>query len=242
MRLSDFIEASNRSDSTDALLALMERAVGDIGFERYAYCALTSHERYKGADNRAPAVALNYPAAWTDYYFEHGYQARDPVIQYARGISQPFLWRWLEQTFRLNKVQARVMDQAREAGLLDGAAIPIHGPHGNVCLLTCASANRHPRATSILSNLALLATQFHAAYSELCQTDVDRRIVPMLTERERDCLQWVARGKSSGEVGDMLHISENTVNFHLKKAFRKLDANNRITAVVNAIRYGLISL
>lgn len=242
MRISDFIDASNRTDSPDALLALMERAIGDIGFERYAYCALTSHERYKGADNRAPAVALNYPASWTDYYFEHGYQSRDPVIHYARGIAHPFLWRWLEQSVKLNGAQTTVMDQAREAGLLDGAAVPIHGPYGNVCLLTCASANRHPRAGLMLSNLAVLATQFHAAYGELSHPDTDCRIVPVLSERERACLQWAAHGKSSSEIGDILHISENTVNFHLKKAFRNLDASNRIAAVVNAIRYGLISL
>lgn len=244
MRISDFIDASNRIDSPDGLLHLMERAVGDIGFERYAYCALTGHDRYKGADNRAPAVALNYPTSWTDYYFEHGYQWWDPVLHYSRGIAHPFLWRWLEQSVKLNSAQATVMDEAREAGLLDGAAVPIHGPFGNVYLLTCASANRHARARLMLPTLAVLATQFHAAYSELCRTDADAdcRFVPVLSERERTCLQLVARGKSSSDVGDTLHISENTVNFHLKKAFWKLKASNRIAAVVNAIRYGLISL
>jgi LuxR family quorum-sensing system transcriptional regulator CciR len=242
MRISDFIEASNRTDSPGGLLPLMERAVSEIGFERYAYCALTSHDRYKGADNRAPAVALNYPASWTDYYFEHGYQLTDPVLHYARGIAHPFLWHWLEQSVKLNGAQAMVMDQAREAGLLDGAAVPIHGPYGNVCLFTCASANRHPRAGMMLPNLAVLATQFHAAYSDLCRIEADCRIVPVLSERERACLQWVARGKSSSDVGEILHISENTVNFHLRKAFSKLGASNRIAAVVNAIRYGLISL
>lgn len=242
MRISDFIDESNRTDSTEALLALMERAVGDFGFDRYAYCALTSHERYKVADNPAPAIALNYPTSWTDYYFEHKYQAVDPVVHYAPGLGQPFLWRWLEQTFKLDRAQATVMDQAREVGLLDGVAVPLHGPRGNVCLLTCAAANRHPRAGLMLSNVALLAAQFHAVYSELCHADADCRIVPVLSPRERACLQWIAKGKSSSEVGVILHISENTVNFHLKKAFRKLGASNRIAAVVNAIRYGLVSI
>ena len=241
MRLTDFIEASNRTDTTDALLTLMERAVGDIGFERYAYCALTGHERYKAVEDRAPAVALNYPASWTDYYFEHGYQSMDPVLHYARGIAHPFLWRWLEASVKLDEEQVLIMNQAREAGLLDGAAVPIHGPYGNVCLLTCASANRHPGAELVLSKLAMLATQFHAAYGELCGTNAGCRIVPMLTERERECLQWAAEGRNSSQVGDILHISENTVNFHFRKAVRKLSANNRTAAVVNAIRYGLIS-
>lgn len=241
MRISDFIDESNRTDSTQVLLALMERAVGDVGFDRYAFCALTRHERYKVADRPAPAVALNYPTSWTDFYFEHNYQAKDPVLLYAPGLERPFLWDWLEKASKLDRAQTTVMQQAREARLLDGVGIPLHGPQGNVCLLTCAAADGHPRPTSTLSGLAVLAAQFHAAYRELCRTEPDCRIVPVLSERERDCLQWIARGKSSWDVGVILHISENTVNFHMKKAFRKLDANNRIAAVVNAIRYGLIS-
>ncbi|MGF1612009.1 MAG: LuxR C-terminal-related transcriptional regulator [Kiloniellales bacterium] len=38
----------------------------------------------------------------------------------------------------------------------------------------------------------------------------------------------------------ILGISEFTVNFHLKKAMRKLGTSSRVLAVVKAIRYGLI--
>jgi LuxR family quorum-sensing system transcriptional regulator CciR len=64
----------------------------------------------------------------------------------------------------------------------------------------------------------------------------------VLSLRERDCLQWIARGKSSWAVGRILNISENTVNFHVKNALHKLDSNTRTLAVVKAIRYGLIGL
>lgn len=242
MRISDFIEESNRTDSPEALFALMERAVGDIGFDRYAFCALTRHDRYKVADNPAPAVALNYPTSWTDYYFEHSYQERDPVLHYAPRLGGPFRWGLLDEAFQLNPSQTTVMQEAREAGLLGGVAVPLHGARGNLCLLTCAADDDRPRPASTLSSLTVLATQFHAAYSKLCSTDPDSRDIPVLTERERECLQLVAHGKSSSEIGHLLHISENTVNFHIKKAFRKLEANNRIAAVVNAIRFGLISL
>lgn len=242
MRLSDFIDESNRSDSPQVLLALMERAVGDIGFDRYAFCALTRHERYKVADSPAPAVALNYPASWTDYYFEHNYQSRDPVLLYAPELERPFLWDWLAKAVKLDGAQTIIMHEAREAGLLDGVAVPLHGSRGNLCVLTCAAAEGHSGPASTFSDLAILAAQFHAAYRELCRTEPECRIVPVLSERERACLQWTAHGKSSWEVGVILHISENTVNYHLKKAFEKLEANNRIAAVVNAIRYGLISL
>ena len=63
---------------------------------------------------------------------------------------------------------------------------------------------------------------------------------PRLTDREAQCLTWVARGKSSWETGQICRISENTVNFHLKNAQRKLGAVNRCHALAKALRRGLI--
>ena len=43
MQISDFIDQSNQMDSAEAIVALMERAASDLGFDRYAYCALTPY-------------------------------------------------------------------------------------------------------------------------------------------------------------------------------------------------------
>lgn len=61
-----------------------------------------------------------------------------------------------------------------------------------------------------------------------------------LSDRERNCLSWVALGKSSWEIGRILSISENTVVFHIKNAMRKLGAGNRVLAVAKAVELGLI--
>jgi DNA-binding CsgD family transcriptional regulator len=63
-----------------------------------------------------------------------------------------------------------------------------------------------------------------------------------LSQRERDCLNWTAQGKSSWDIGMILAISENTVNFHVKNAMRKLGSTSRIVAVLKAVRLGLISM
>ncbi|MGY4627005.1 helix-turn-helix domain-containing protein [Bradyrhizobium sp. USDA 4486] len=62
----------------------------------------------------------------------------------------------------------------------------------------------------------------------------------VLSERERQCLRWVEEGKSSWAIGVILKVSENTVNFHIKNAMRKLEASSRIQCVVKARRYRLI--
>lgn len=242
MRISDFIEQSNRIDSTEALLALMERAVGELGFDRYAYCALTDHDRYAVRDKPAPAVALNFPSSWTDFYFEHNYQTKDPVVLHTPELERPFLWDWLSTAFRLDRAQRTVMQEARDARLKDGVGVPLHGPQGSVCLVTFAAGDGHPEPAAELQKLGMLATQFHATYSEIGRAEIDHCTVPVLSDREIECLQWIALGKTSWDIGMILNISENTVNFHIRNTFRKLDTNNRVTAVVKAIRYRLISL
>ena len=71
--------------------------------------------------------------------------------------------------------------------------------------------------------------------TEKSNEDVD------LTPRERECLNWAARGKSEWEISQILGISEHTSEKHLLNAKTKLGASNRVHAVAEAIRRGLIS-
>ncbi len=52
-----------------------------------------------------------------------------------------------------------------------------------------------------------------------------------LTERERDILSWVARGKTNTEIATALYIAESTVRKHLQNTYKKLDVTNRTAAV-----------
>lgn len=63
---------------------------------------------------------------------------------------------------------------------------------------------------------------------------------PELTDREIECLTWVARGKSSTDSAQIMGISERTVNFHVENASRKLDVAGRLQAALKATRLGLI--
>jgi DNA-binding NarL/FixJ family response regulator len=63
-----------------------------------------------------------------------------------------------------------------------------------------------------------------------------------LTEREKEVLTWVGRGKTSAEIAIILGLSERTVNFHCDQAMRRLDVINRTQAVAKAIAHGLIGV
>ena len=56
----------------------------------------------------------------------------------------------------------------------------------------------------------------------------------MLNDREIEALTWVARGKTSAQIADLVGLSKRTVEFHLDNARIKLDAATRTQAAVKA--------
>ena len=61
-----------------------------------------------------------------------------------------------------------------------------------------------------------------------------------LSQRELECLIWVTRGKSSGDIGGILGLSPRTVDSYLEKVCSKLRVRTRIEAVAVAVRAGVI--
>jgi len=59
-----------------------------------------------------------------------------------------------------------------------------------------------------------------------------------LTKREIEILRWTAEGKSSQEIANVLHLSVNTINYHIKKSITKLGVSNKTPATVLAQRLG----
>jgi DNA-binding NarL/FixJ family response regulator len=64
--------------------------------------------------------------------------------------------------------------------------------------------------------------------------------VETLTDREIEILRHVERGYSNAAIAEATSISQNTVKYHMKNIFQKLDAQNRTEAVANAIRWGIL--
>ena len=64
-------------------------------------------------------------------------------------------------------------------------------------------------------------------------------VIPQLSNREREVLLWLKRGKSSWEIAVILNITERTVNFHVRNIMVKLNAVSRTQAVAVAIEKGL---
>jgi DNA-binding NarL/FixJ family response regulator len=63
---------------------------------------------------------------------------------------------------------------------------------------------------------------------------------PHLTDRELQVLTGMSRGRSNGEIGRELFLSEDTVKTHARRLFRKLGAADRAQAVAVGFRWGIV--
>lgn len=61
-----------------------------------------------------------------------------------------------------------------------------------------------------------------------------------LTTRELEVLRLLARGKSNGEIGRTLFISQTTAKFHVANIMRKLEVGQRAAAVYVASKMGAL--
>ena len=61
-----------------------------------------------------------------------------------------------------------------------------------------------------------------------------------LSHREQEVLEQLATGKSTREIAETLGLGDETGKSHLSRIYQKLKANDRVQAVVTAMRHGLV--
>ncbi|MZE80629.1 response regulator transcription factor [Streptomyces xinghaiensis] len=70
----------------------------------------------------------------------------------------------------------------------------------------------------------------------------DSGLLDLLSEREREVLAEVARGKTNSEIGESLHMSPLTAKTHVSHILGKLNARDRVQLVIIGYETGLVSL
>jgi DNA-binding NarL/FixJ family response regulator len=67
-----------------------------------------------------------------------------------------------------------------------------------------------------------------------------KEIFPTLTEREREILQLIARGRANNDIAKELALSSKTVGNYVSNIFSKLQVADRAQAIIRARDAGLM--
>ncbi|MDB5526116.1 MAG: LuxR family transcriptional regulator [Rhizobium sp.] len=94
----------------------------------------------------------------------------------------------------------------------------------------------------ILSQQRLRETGVLASYfASLLFHDTTKTTRDMdLTDRELECLYWIAEGKTSDEIATIIGISKNTINNYITSVMRKTATRTRSEAIAYAVRHNLV--
>lgn len=203
-----------------------------LGFDMFLYG--TRSER--AGDGQA--VISTYPASWREQYDSNRYVLHDPTVGHCIRSFLPLIWK--PSLFRTPK-QQEIYEQACEHGIRSGVSIPIHGFRDKPAMVSFATderptEERYRAFNGVLPELNLLVAYMHEAFTRL-EPEEER---PKLTPRERECLKWIAAGKTTWEVSRIMSCTERTITFHVSNITSKLGVTNRQHAVARAVSLSLI--
>jgi LuxR family quorum-sensing system transcriptional regulator CciR len=233
-RVDAFVRDVRELGNEDELAEALTEITNDLGFR---YFALTHH-----VDVRRSSQAIrihNYPAGWAEWFDAQSLGATDPVHRASNITSIGFAWSKLPEMIALTPEDRRILDLARDEGIGEGFTVPAHVPgeaHGS-CSFACAAGDRLKEESMPLLQL-VGAFAFEAA-RRMRRSRHSAGPVP-LTDRQRECVMWAARGKSDWEIACILGISEETVGEHLRHARERYGVVKRTLVAIHALFDGTI--
>lgn len=235
-RLIDLIESAGCAD--DLMLIMADLCVL-LGFQ---YFALTHHGDLGQA--ASPVIRLhNYPARWAEFYDVNKFGVSDPVHRASHMTSVGFRWSRMADMIALTPGDRRILGLGIEQGIGDGVTVPanVPGEARGSCSFVNESGKAIPEAILPIAQLVGTFAFERARLILSIRTPLGTERKPVLTDRQRDCILWAARGKSDWETGRLLHLSEETVALHIKQGCERYGVNKRTSLVIRALFDGTLT-
>jgi len=237
----------NHTMNTHRIISAFTSDIASVSDDEFLLPVIKSHLANYGAENfffgsilfenLMPAPKLHtisdYPDSWQQRYHEKDYFDQDVTVAHCKQSSTPILWP--AQCKNESKINNQIFSESAEFGLKSGISMPYHARNGEHGALAVSTSEKYDN--SDLSNPRnLFALQvLGAAFFDYCRKNTKKNNTVQLTQREKECLKWVATGKTSWEISTILSISERTVVFHLQNAVSKMNTSSRTSAAVIAI-------
>ncbi|UGY08745.1 LuxR family transcriptional regulator [Phyllobacterium pellucidum] len=199
---------------------------------------------YVGVNLPGPAggnryVSTTFLPDWINRYNDQNYWQLDPVLKQGFSSILPIDWGKFDVT---RPPLRRFFGEAVEFGVgRHGLSFPVRGRYGEKALLSVSSNMPLGKWIRFMPfwtrDFQILAFHIHQM---VLRAEGHRDPKIKLSPRELECLKWSAAGKSAGEIGTILSLSEKTVRFYQDLARRKLDAKNLTHAVAKLYSLDLL--
>ena len=172
----------------------------------------------------------NYGDEHTHLYQTQGY-VWDPAIQL---LQSTHIGTVSSEDLLDQEMPKEVINLKFDAGIKECLTVGVRGVLGR-CTYFAFSNFDHRLLHKFRTMMQILGPHLHLAYMRATswadhgQTSASKLA---LTDREEEIMRWVAEGKTNWEISVILHVSLNTIKFHLKNVYQKLGGvENRWAAV-----------
>lgn len=243
LNLEQYIHDIRETTTVDQAFQVLQNHLVLMGFDRTLYCLMTDFTSISLSAGHG--ILGSYPDDWMQYYREKDYEGFDPVRKTLMLTNEPFKWSDLNRFVDMGKRENILMNEASDALVKDGVGLGLHCPNGEVIGMGFASSSGKVDLSQYsLSLLRFLAIEFHSKFVQLHAHQMRNETNP-LTRRETEVLVWMARGKTAKEIAAILSINGsitlNTVKFHQKNIYGKLEVSNQTNAIMKAFFLGILT-
>jgi LuxR family transcriptional regulator/LuxR family quorum-sensing system transcriptional regulator CciR len=222
-----------------AIQFAMEGYAGAAGIRMLSYY----HFPPVGAVDFGPDINIyefGFPADWVETYRREDFVHLDPMPRIAAQRTLPFWWSQIETLIELDADEHRYMALARKAGFGDGLGVPVFGPNGRNGYNAVGFGKDALRPDEVrIAEIHAACQMAHLRYCDLIIESLPEAV--SLSERERQILGFVVRGRSNQQIAATLNISANTVDTYVRRCFDKLDVHDRVTAGLRGLALGLVA-
>ncbi len=173
-------------------------------------------------------------------YLSFDFQRLDIVPRVALAAGVPVRWTEAWAATQITPEERAFVTALRAVNFSDGYSLPCYGPSNRnaVVSIGCPTDAAEPEPAL----LTVLQFVVQAAHLRICSLFADEAgLDRKLSSREKEILDWVARGKSNTVIADILEISPGTVDTYMRRIFRKLDVADRTSAAMRAVAIGAIA-
>jgi DNA-binding CsgD family transcriptional regulator len=232
LRLSESVSEIARLDTQFDIFRFMRRLSDAYGFRAFMVWPVPPRTVQVLSGN---TIITNWPSELLALFDERQLLQNSPVAQRLRQSTLPCAFSSAELAKERGNTSAQEI--FNRFGMQNCIYFPVHDPSGNRCAVGYSG---NDVSLTSQQTMELMYISMHVFERLTLIGSIDSKPVETLSQRESDCLNWTAAGKTSVEIASILDLSEHTVNHYLNRATKKLDAVNRTQAVANALRRGLI--